>query len=78
MNSKTIESLIAFLAAMAHNSIEHAAKLRVLEQIAREHPEIFSQYENYFAEIRSELVFQKSHERTLEALEGLRTELLQD
>jgi hypothetical protein len=63
---------------MAHNSIEHSAKLKALERIALEHPEIFSEYDNLFSDIRTDPQFQRSHERTLEALDKLRTELLLD
>jgi hypothetical protein len=46
--------------------------------VAQAHPEIFAEYENYFHEIRTDPVFQKSHDRTVEAVDRLRTALLQD
>jgi hypothetical protein len=77
MKKETVDQLISLLAALFLHSREHAARFKALEQVAREHPEIFADYENYFREIQTDPVFQRSHDRTLEAVDRLRTELLQ-
>jgi len=78
MKQQTVDELIGLLGALFHHSRDHAAKLKALDQVAQEHPEIFAEYENYFSEIRTDPVFQRSHDRTLEAVDRLRTELLRD
>jgi hypothetical protein len=78
MNKTTVDELIALLAALFKHSREHAARFRVLEQIAQEHPEIFAEYQDRVSEIERNAVFQKSHDHTLEAIDRLRTGLLQE
>jgi hypothetical protein len=78
MNKEAVDQLIALLGALFRHSREHAAKFKALDQIAQEHPEIFADYQNYVYEIEIDPVFQKSHDRTLEAVDRLRTELFQD
>jgi hypothetical protein len=78
MEPRTVDQLIALLGASFRHSREHAAQLKALDQVAQAHPEIFAEYENYFHEIRTDPVFQKSHDRTVEAVDRLRTALLQD
>jgi hypothetical protein len=77
MNKDTVDQLIALLGALFRHSREYAAKFRALEEVAREHPEIFSDYKARVSEIQSDQVFQRSHDRTVEAVDKLRTELLQ-
>jgi hypothetical protein len=76
MNKETVDLLISTLGALFHYSREHAAKLRAFEQVAREHPEIFAEYQTYYEQIRTDPVFQKSHDRTVETVDRLRTELI--
>lgn len=78
MTKDTADQLVQFLAAMAHHSREYALKLKALERIAKKHPEIFQDYEDYLEELRANPAAQRSHERTVEALDKLRTELLLD
>jgi hypothetical protein len=78
MNEDTVDQLITILGAMFHKAREHAAKLRALEQVARDHPEIFAEYETYYSEIRTDREFQRSHDHTVEAIDRLRTALRQE
>ncbi|MGD1214200.1 MAG: hypothetical protein ABR861_04355 [Terriglobales bacterium] len=78
MNKETVDQMIAVLGALFHHSREHAAKFKALDRIAQEHPEIFSDYQNYVYEIEIDPVFQKSHDHTVEAVDRLRVGLLQD
>jgi hypothetical protein len=78
MKSETVENLIGLLGALFVHSREHAARFKALDQIAQENPEVFAKYEEYFHEIRTDSVFQRSHDHTVEAIDKLRTALLQD
>jgi len=78
MTRKTADQLITLLAALFRHSREHAARFRALEEVARDHPEIFGEYEDRVREIETDAGFQKSHDRTAAALDMLRTALLQD
>lgn len=75
MNQEVIDQLIALLGALFHHSREHAARLRAFEQVAKDHPEMFAEYETYYEQIRTDPVFQRSHDRTLEAVDRLQTAL---
>lgn len=77
MNQQTVDQLIALLGALFRHSREHAARFRALEGVAREHPEIFADFEDRVSEIERNAEFQKSHDRTVEAIDKLRTALLQ-
>jgi len=78
MDEQTIRLLMSFLQALVHNSHEHSEKLRALERVTREHPEIFSEYGNYLAEIQTSPAVQHAHEATAEALGKLRLALGQE
>lgn len=78
MDHKTVDQLIALLSDLFHHSREHAVKFRALEQVARDHPEIFAEYENYVSEIRTAPDIEKSSENTLIAVDRLRTALRQE
>jgi hypothetical protein len=78
MNQETVDQLIALLGALFRHSREHAAKFTALEQVAREHPEVFADFEERVSEIQMNQVFQRSHDRTLEAIDRLRTALLRE
>jgi hypothetical protein len=78
MNEQTVDQLISLLGALFHHAREQAAKLKALEQIAREHPEVFAEYEAYCSEIRTDPASQRSSDLTLEAVDRLRTALRQE
>jgi hypothetical protein len=78
MKQTTADQLIGLLDALFQHSLDYAVKLKALERVAQDHHELFGEYEAYLSEIRNDLVSQKARDRTVEAIDRLRTELLRD
>lgn len=78
MNKGTAEQLIQFLEAMAHHSRENALKLKAIEHVAKQHPEIFQDYEQYLEDLRMSRETRETLDRSEAALGELRKALLRD
>jgi hypothetical protein len=78
MTKDTADQLIQFLATMAHQSREQGLKLKALERLANNRPDVFQDYQNYLEELRGNPITQKSHDNIVEALDKLRTALRQE
>lgn len=78
MNKETADQMSFLLGTLFKHSREYAAKFKVLEEVASNHPEIFAEYSARVFEIETDPVFQKSHDRTAEAIDRLRTALLRE
>ena len=78
MTNETADQLIRFLAAMSHYSREHALKLKALELIAKKHPEIFQDYEQYLEDLRMSRETRETLDRSESALAELRKALVQE
>lgn len=78
MEKRTVDELIMLLGALFKHSRETSARFKALEEVAREHPEIFANYEDRVSEIQTDPKFQKSHDHTVEAIDRLRTALLRE
>jgi hypothetical protein len=76
MHKDTVDHITNLFALLFRQSQEQAMKLKALERVAEEHPELLKDYESYLGEIRNDLTTQKTHGLNSEALLALREELL--
>lgn len=71
MNQDTMELFTQILTALIHHSREHELKLMAIERIAREHPEVFKDYDDYVADLRDHPKFRRTLANTEEICRAL-------
>jgi hypothetical protein len=78
MNQDTVELLTQLFAALTQSSYEYKLRVKVLDRIAREHPEALPDYDKFLEEGRENLGAQKSHDAIVGVLDRLRAALLRE
>jgi hypothetical protein len=77
MNETTVELLTQVLSSFLDASYQFRLRIRVLDRIAREHPEALPDYERFLEEGRQNQGVQRSHDQIAGVLEALRKALAQ-
>jgi len=77
MNEDTVQLLTQILSSFLDASYQYQLRIRVLDRIAREHPEALPDYERFLEEGRENPGLERSRDAIVEVLEALRKALAQ-